>query len=1675
MSTVTPSDLFNVDPYYDDYTDSKKFLRILSRPGYALQAREVTQVQSILQKQIQRFGDNIFKDGSIVTESQVFLNPVKYVRVGGLTGYSGVSIGDFDGLTAVVSGKNTIKVLDTLSSLSGSTKDTQSILVFSDYLNGATGFAVGDTLSANLNGTTIYASVTGASANDDYSLSIPPAFGSASLIGLESGVRYIKGFFVNHDSQKITPYNTTGSSPNTYRKFNSLNSTIKLDVTDTIVTATDDTSLNDPAFGSYNYGAPGADRYRIDLNLAHGPLSATGDYTLINIEAGEATYKVNYPEYNVLADTLARRTYDESGNYTLDDFPISIADHATDESQLTVNIGKGKAYIFGYEFINFNNKSIDISKPRTTTSISTNVAFPLGSEVDIQFNSLTSSGIPSVLTNINFNSGPVFFLSSGTGGTFNNIGTVRIGKFSPYASPYTANLYDINLTSGYTITDAKRLFLNGYTGNNQHLFEFVSNPVVVRNSSYGHLLFPLSNDVTSFATKSVNSLSNFEIHKSCTKTLSGTNTTFSADSDFGFPSGDDWYTFTSASDFKVFSITGAAITGSSSLTGSAGTQMYFTSAATGTVVAFASFNVSYDSTTSIGKFWREKTLTTTTATVQMRSNAYEEYAYLNGAVDVYSIISVTGQFGSGSQTAMTSYFDLDTGQKDHIYDWSRITVKKDYLGRGITGVSVTFKKFSRSGTNTEGPFIAQSYTDFIGAGISASEFKNVPIYSFQSQNGKIVSLAGCVDYRPDRATPGSFTGSDISTNYGATGSRSFVNYPSGLVAWTYYLPRTDKIVLSRDKQFKIIPGIATEQAPAPGDRDDAMTLGTIFLPPYTKSSTDPTQFIVKNRRYTMKDVGAIDKRVGRLEYYTTLTLAEKEAKDLEIQDANGLNKFKNGIFVDNFTSHSNSQYTNTDHQISVDPLKKEIRPKFDIRYVDFSLTGSVGTGLTMSSDGLISLAYTTEVLISQPLASKAVNVNPFNVSNFNGSLTLNPTSDDWIDTTKRPDVTVNLEGENDGLADGVTVDFGTVWNNWENNWVGTPQALTTWRTTSITRPQTVLTRNGWAIRTEQERFAIQDTSQVRTGQKILVNPETVSRSIGDRIVDIGIVPFMRANTITISAKGMRPYVRVYPFFDNVDVSAYVSVNGVAGAAITTDEQGRIGVASTVLFNLPASVFRTGERVFRLIDSTSNVVASATTTADQVYRAQGIIKTEENTIISTRSLNIRRQAVTDERVFGNIITEKVAIYTDPVAQTFYVDPISYPYGMFLKKVSLYFKNKSSTLPVYIQIRPTVNGYPSSSAIIPFTEVYKSPSEVNISDDAGTATDFEFTSPVYLQPGEYAITVLSNSDDYYIWVSEVGQTEISTGNVISAQPYAGSFFKSQNSSTWTAEQAMDLKFVLHKCLFTYDGTNNKASFGWTETNLSTGLTGIDNGANVFKLNATYITPPTTYVTPKVEFGPGAFGTEISVQNLENYVFASKKYIIDGNTNQIKSNFYFDTTLSSPLDVSPILDTQRVSGLYIQNLVRTVSDVYKDPIETLATIRGVTGSNFALARYLSKKINLQQGFESTNVDVYFSARKPKNSDIRVYLKSQIPTDNTSFDNLPYEAMTLDSSYQKKSDAYVSVGEDDYVDLHFARGATATNYSSGITGQSEFKSFQVKVVIYGDPTNSVTPAVKELKVIAS
>jgi hypothetical protein len=1301
---------------------------------------------------------------------------------------------------------------------------------------------------------------------------------------------------------------------------------------------------------------------------------------------------------------------------------------------------------------------LTVDKPRTARLLEDqSIPIVVGSQLNVQFNpSLTATG----LTAFDIHKGQKFLLSTGyTSAAYSGIGYLRLQNANPFDGAYVANVYDIVLANGLGLSNAHRLFLPGLTGPGQHIFDLTDSQPSLLNPSYSSLVFPLSNEINSYAVTGNNGTWSMNVELSCTTQLSSGFNTFYVDTSFGFPNFASMVEFSSINDFKVVSATGATVSGTVSY-GANTRIMRFNTATTGFATVMAKFLVS-DGNASGEEFKRAKSLATGMTSVRMQSDSYEDFAYLNGMVDVYSIISITGQFGAGGATSMTNMFDLDTGMRDSIYDWSRIVVKPQYYGAGITAVSVTYKKFNRVTSSATpvaysvGPFTAKSYI-----GMS---YDTIPVYAPQERGGKPFSLAGAFDFRPDRQTPAVWSVGLTPSDYGTVKSVFPTDISIDGVDWRYYYPRTDKIVLGKDREFRILTGIETDQAPAPADTSDAMTLGTLFMYPWCKSKEDTILSMVKNRRYTMQDIGVLEKRIDRVEYYTALTLAEKSAASMEITDENGLNRFKNGIFVDSFESRSSGDYANVEHLCSIDPENKEVRPRFQVMPIDYSLLTAAGA--TVSSDGIITLDYDETPLIEQKLASKAVNVNPFNVTSFNGQMLLSPSSDDWVDTQTRPSVVVNLQGENDGLADSTTVDFGVVWNSWETNWTGKPIGFTDWSETKSKKHSVVDPSDGrLKQQVTRERFAVQETSQTRNGIRNILQAETLTRNVGNRVVDVSVIPFMRAATITVTVKGLRPNVRVYPFFDGVDVSSYVSPS-----SIIPNAEGTV----TCTFSLPAGIFKTGERMFRLIDSSTNNVANATSVAETFFRSQGLLKVEEGTIVSTRAMTVRRESVVEERVFNNIVTDAVVRYVDPVAQTFLIDPLVYPNGLFLASLDLFFKTKASGLPVFIQLRPVVNGYPSSANIIPFSEVYKSPSDVNVSEDGSSSTNFKFTSPVYLLPGEYAITVLSNSDDYTLWVSEVGQTDVLSDKLITSQPYAGSFFKSQNSSTWTAEQTIDLKFTLNRCSFDIV-TPATPEFRYTESssNFPSGLESLA-GINVYRLNHTSLTPAGTALDIESELD----GNLVYNSN-QNYYMPSKVTMYHG------ANLYARFGMSSENELlSPVIDADRVSGLYVFNIIQTVSDIYKDQNEQLYTTRGITqGDRKTLARYLSKKINLQQGFQSDSLDVYMATRLPYGSDVRVYMRTQLPNDNTPFEKIPFEKMTIHPDYAVQygsatgSSQYVSANDQDYVDLRFTRNSnTATHYTSGITSQSEFKAFQVKVVMYGNSSSALVPAIKDLRAIAT
>ena len=330
---VYDSKLFNIDPFYDDYDEDKKFLRILYRPGFGLQARELTQMQTILQTQVQRFGDHIFEDGSKVVGCEISDQDVKFMRIGNVAGTSSVTAA-FDGNIIFDHTGTTAQTAKVVATLPGITNDNFAILFYQELsgstgAHGSLGFTHGTSLQAtasNDNTSTVTFEITGHAIGDaDVE---GTSLGTAKMVNVNQGIRYVDGFFVKSDQQDL-PVNLRNSSG--VRVFKNLTTKVGFNVNKTTVSSTEDSTLTDPANGFYNYAAPGADRYKIDLvlgNVSFDPSSTatTGNesnfietYRLVN---DNVTKKEKYPDYSFLLDTLARRTYDESGNYTIRPFSL---------------------------------------------------------------------------------------------------------------------------------------------------------------------------------------------------------------------------------------------------------------------------------------------------------------------------------------------------------------------------------------------------------------------------------------------------------------------------------------------------------------------------------------------------------------------------------------------------------------------------------------------------------------------------------------------------------------------------------------------------------------------------------------------------------------------------------------------------------------------------------------------------------------------------------------------------------------------------------------------------------------------------------------------------------------------------------------------------------------------------------------------------------------------------------------------------------------------------------------------------------------------------------------------------------------------------------------------------------------------------------------------------------
>ena len=372
---------FNVDPYYDDFDPSKNFHRILFKPGYAVQARELTQSQTLLQSQISKFADNIFTQNTPVTGGKVTTNlNCYYLKLN--TEYNGAPITAQDFLNKIIQDSTGTILAKVIATAEGTGTDVlagdpPTLIVtylsgvqFSDamFLTPTDGTNIAATTIGITSGTTSVGLSSAASISDGV-FYVVNGYSQSSTVNTDGTYsKYSIGHFVSVQPQTVI-LNKYSSTPS-YR--------VGLSITETIVDYISDVSLLDPALGASNYQAPGADRYQINLTLTTLPLALGNDdqfIELLRIENGGIVKQVDGTVYSVIDDYFAKRDYETNGDYVVDDFKLTPSANTSYAAKYDLKVGKGVAYVHGYRIENQSDLTLVSDRARTTDTINNNALF----------------------------------------------------------------------------------------------------------------------------------------------------------------------------------------------------------------------------------------------------------------------------------------------------------------------------------------------------------------------------------------------------------------------------------------------------------------------------------------------------------------------------------------------------------------------------------------------------------------------------------------------------------------------------------------------------------------------------------------------------------------------------------------------------------------------------------------------------------------------------------------------------------------------------------------------------------------------------------------------------------------------------------------------------------------------------------------------------------------------------------------------------------------------------------------------------------------------------------------------------------------------------------------------------------------------------------------------------
>jgi len=541
-------------------------------------------------------------------------------------------------------------------------------------------------------------------------------------------------------------------------------------------------------------------------------------------------------------------------------------------------------------------------------------------------------------------------------------------------------------------------------------------------------------------------------------------------------------------------------------------------------------------------------------------------------------------------------FTFDSGQRHGFYDIARL-IRKPNQAAPSGQLLIVFDYFTHGAGNF---FSVDSYTN-------QTNYDQIPTMDTER-------LSDFLDFRPrvaDISTTGSTAPFSFNNrNFEGTNS-SQTNMPrpddAMLADFSYYQGRCDYLMLTRNGKYAIVSGTPADRPVFPTNTlPDAMIVAALEIQPYTYSQDAISIQVPSHRRWTMKDITGLSKRVKQLERTVSLSLLEKKTENFRILDAEGLDRFKTGFLVDPFTDHTVGHTDHPDYAGSVDRERGEFRPGLEVQTVELMEENTTDDERT--ADGYVKkgdmgmLPYTDEVMNqhSNKFATRQENLNPFSVTHWNGVVTLDPESDLWIDTNRQAAFSVNVEGDWQAWQSWLGKDENgqprwtrDVWKAWQTDSVnvGVSESSSSEGGTSVTRGklrrdpnwrnpdgsgaqgnliavlQDVTTSTNITTTTRKTTTVTQNQS--RTGERFDLDTFRQARSTGDETT-MEVIPWMRERDITVTATNLKPNTRMYAFFNERDVTDFTRPTGVSQAttkltANVTKTATTISVTSTTGF------------------------------------------------------------------------------------------------------------------------------------------------------------------------------------------------------------------------------------------------------------------------------------------------------------------------------------------------------------------------------------------------------------------------------------------------------------------------------------------------------------------------------